>query len=251
VSESTQNPLEYYQNNISGTLNLCQAMVSHEVKRLIFSSSGTIYGVPESVPIREDAAVGAVTNPYGRSKYIIEEILADLYRSDPTWHIMLLRYFNPVGAHPSGLIGEDPVGIPNNLFPYVAQVAVGKLPYLRVFGDDYPTQDGTGVRDYIHVMDLAQGHLKALEKVRQGSGIQAYNLGTGQGHSVLEVLEAFVQVCGQEIPYQIVERRPGDVAEAYADPTKANSELNWQAERDLGQMCVDFWRWQKSNPAGY
>jgi UDP-glucose 4-epimerase len=251
VGESTQNPLDYYQNNVSGTLNLCYVMTCQNVKRLIFSSSGTIYGTPRSVPIREDAPVGAVTNPYGRTKFMIEEILGDLYRADPSWHITLLRYFNPVGAHPSGNIGEDPVGIPNNLFPYIAQVAIGKLPYLRVFGDDYSTRDGTGVRDYIHVMDLALGHLKALEKLRQEPGLHIYNLGTGKGHSVLEVIAAFAQASGQEIPYRIVERRPGDVAEAYADATKANSELNWQTERDLAQMCMDFWRWQMRNPDGY
>jgi UDP-glucose 4-epimerase len=251
VGESTQNPLDYYQNNVSGTLNLCYVMMCQNVKRLIFSSSGTIYGTPRSVPIREDAPVGAVTNPYGRTKFMIEEILGDLYRADPSWHITLLRYFNPVGAHPSGNIGEDPVGIPNNLFPYIAQVAIGKLPYLRVFGDDYSTRDGTGVRDYIHVMDLALGHLKALEKLRQEPGLHIYNLGTGKGHSVLEVIAAFAQASGQEIPYRIVERRPGDVAEAYADATKANSELNWQTERDLAQMCMDFWRWQMRNPDGY
>jgi UDP-glucose 4-epimerase len=251
VGESTQNPLDYYQNNVSGTLNLCYVMTCQNVKRLIFSSSGTIYGTPRSVPIREDAPVGAVTNPYGRTKFMIEEILGDIYRADPSWHITLLRYFNPVGAHPSGNIGEDPVGIPNNLFPYIAQVAIGKLPYLRVFGDDYSTRDGTGVRDYIHVMDLALGHLKALEKLRQEPGLHIYNLGTGKGHSVLEVIAAFAQASGQEIPYRIVERRPGDVAEAYADATKANSELNWQTERDLAQMCMDFWRWQMRNPDGY
>jgi UDP-glucose 4-epimerase len=251
VGESTQNPLDYYQNNVSGTLNLCYVMTCQNVKRLIFSSSGTIYGTPRSVPIREDAPVGAVTNPYGRTKFMIEEILGDLYRADPSWHITLLRYFNPVGAHPSGNIGEDPVGIPNNLFPYIAQVAIGKLPYLRVFGDDYSTRDGTGVRDYIHVMDLALGHLKALEKLRQEPGLHIYNLGTGKGHSVLEVIAAFAQASGQEIPYRIVERRPGDVAEAYADATKANSELNWQTERGLAQMCMDFWRWQMRNPDGY
>jgi UDP-glucose 4-epimerase len=251
VGESTQNPLDYYQNNVSGTLNLCYVMTCQNVKRLIFSSSGTFYGTPRSVPIREDAPVGAVTNPYGRTKFMIEEILGDLYRADPSWHITLLRYFNPVGAHPSGNIGEDPVGIPNNLFPYIAQVAIGKLPYLRVFGDDYSTRDGTGVRDYIHVMDLALGHLKALEKLRQEPGLHIYNLGKGKGHSVLEVIAAFAQASGQEIPDRIVERRPGDVAEAYADATKANSELNWQTERDLAQMCMDFWRWQMRNPDGY
>lgn len=251
MGESNQIPLFYYQNNVAGTLNLCQVMADFGVKRLVFSSSATVYGAPSAVPIPEDAPVGAVTNPYGRSKYMLEEILRDLQRADPEWGIILLRYFNPTGAHHSGRIGEDPTGIPNNLIPYVAQVAVGKLPYLQVFGDDYPTRDGTGVRDYIHVVDLALGHLKALEKLAQDSGLHTYNLGTGTGYSVLEAVAAFARISRREIPYRIVERRPGDVAEAYADPAKARTELDWRAERDIEQMLVDFWRWQSSNPDGY
>jgi UDP-glucose 4-epimerase len=226
-------------------------MADFGVKRLVFSSSCTVYGVPSAVPIPEDAPVGTVTNPYGRSKYMIEEVLGDIQKADPGWHIILLRYFNPAGAHPSGRIGEDPVGIPNNLIPYIAQVAVGKRPYLQVFGDDYPTRDGTGVRDYIHVVDLALGHLKALEKLAQEPGLHIYNLGTGKGYSVLEVVAAFARICGREIPYQVVTRRPGDIAEAYADPAKARTELDWQAERDVEQMLTDFWRWQSNNPDGY
>jgi UDP-glucose 4-epimerase len=251
VDESIRIPLDYYQNNVTGTLNLCQVMAAAGVKRLVFSSSCTVYGPPATVPITEDAPVGAVVNPYGRSKYIIEEILADLHRSDPDWRVVLLRYFNPIGAHESGLIGEDPAGIPNNLVPYIAQVAVGKLPYLRIFGSDYQTRDGTGVRDYIHVVDLALGHLRALELMARAPGFRIYNLGTGQGYSVLEVLATFARVCGRDIPYRIVDRRPGDLAEAYADPGKALAELEWRAERDLEQMCADFWRWQSNNPDGY
>jgi UDP-glucose 4-epimerase len=251
VAESTQRPLSYYENNVTGTLNLCQVMACHGVNRIIFSSSAIVYGVPDTVPITEDTLAGAAINPYGRSKHMVEEILGDIQKADPGWHIILLRYFNPTGAHPSGLIGEDPVGVPNNLFPYIAQVAIGKRPYLRVFGDDYPTRDGTGVRDYIHVVDLALGHLKALEKLAQEPGLHIYNLGTGKGYSVLEVVAAFAQACGHEIPYQIAERRPEDSAEAYADPTKANTELHWRAERDIQQMCADFWRWQSNNPDGY
>ncbi|MBE0696590.1 MAG: UDP-glucose 4-epimerase GalE [Anaerolineaceae bacterium] len=250
VGESVSIPLRYYHNNITGTLILCEVMLAHGVKNLVFSSSATVYGAPETVPIREDFPLSA-TNPYGRTKLMIEEILRDLGQADPTFNVALLRYFNPVGAHASGQIGEDPNGIPNNLMPYVAQVAVGKLPYLRVFGGDYPTPDGTGVRDYIHVVDLANGHLKALEKLKANPGVQAYNLGTGQGYSVLEVVAAFEEMSGKPIPYQVVERRPGDVAASYADPTRAQTELNWSAKRGIADMCADSWRWQSQNPNGY
>ncbi|MCI0520628.1 MAG: UDP-glucose 4-epimerase GalE [Chloroflexi bacterium] len=250
VGESVGQPLRYFQNNVSGTLNLCQVMAEHGVRDLVFSSSCTIYGDPASVPVREHFPRSA-TNPYGRSKLMIEEILEDLYVADPGWNIILLRYFNPVGAHPSGRIGEDPNGIPNNLLPYIAQVAVGRRERLSVFGNDYPTPDGTGVRDYIHVVDLALGHLKALERLSQNPGVVAYNLGTGTGYSVLEVRAAFEKACGRPIPYQITARRPGDVALTYADPGKANRELGWRAEKTLEQMCADTWRWQAANPQGY
>ncbi len=250
VGESVSIPLKYYHNNITGTVVLCEVMADHGVKQLVFSSSATVYGEPATVPITEDFPLSA-TNPYGRTKLFIEEILRDLHRADPDWRIALLRYFNPVGAHPSGQIGEDPSGIPNNLMPYVAQVAVGKLPELRVFGNDYPTPDGTGVRDYIHVVDLALGHLCAVDKLTKQTGVQAYNLGTGQGYTVLEVLRTFEQVAERKIPHKIVDRRPGDVATSYADPQKARSELGWAAERDLYAMCADTWRWQSQNPGGY
>lgn len=250
VGESVAIPLTYYHNNITGTVTLCQVMAEHGVKTLVFSSSATVYGDPPSVPITEDFPL-APTNPYGRTKYFIEEILRDLYRSDPEWRISLLRYFNPVGAHPSGQIGEDPNGIPNNLMPYVAQVAVGKLPELRVFGNDYPTPDGTGIRDYIHVVDLVIGHLRALDRLAEKPGVITHNLGTGRGYSVLEVVRTFEQASGRKIPFKIVGRRPGDVAVSYADPTKARNELGWVAERDLFDMCADTWRWQSNNPRGY
>lgn len=250
VGESVAIPLRYYHNNITGTVILCEVMASHGVKKLVFSSSATVYGDPASVPITEDFPLSA-TNPYGRTKLFIEEILHDLHRADPTWHISLLRYFNPVGAHPSGQIGEDPSDIPNNLMPYVAQVAVGKLPELRVFGNDYPTPDGTGVRDYIHVVDLAIGHLRALDKLCEKPDVIIHNLGTGRGYSVLEVVKAFEHASGRKIPYKIVARRPGDVASSYADPTKAQAQLGWAAERDLLDMCADTWRWQSNNPKGY
>ncbi|MCB9138421.1 MAG: UDP-glucose 4-epimerase GalE [Caldilineaceae bacterium] len=250
VGESVAEPLRYYRNNITGTLNLLDAMQAHDVKTLVFSSSCTVYGVTEDMPLTEDAPLGAI-NPYGWSKFMMEQILRDLYIADPEWRIALLRYFNPVGAHPSGRIGEDPFGIPNNLFPYITQVAVGKRERLSIFGSDYPTPDGTGIRDYIHVVDLALGHLKALEKLSEGPGIEAYNLGTGQGSSVLEVVAAFEQASGQAVPYQIVARRPGDAAVSYADPAKAEAELGWRAVRDLSVMCADAWRWQAMNPAGY
>lgn len=250
VGESVAVPLRYYHNNVTGTLNLCEAMKAHGVKNMVFSSSSTVYGDPHSVPIFEDFPLSA-TNPYGRTKLIIEDIFRDLYRSDETWNAVLLRYFNPVGAHPSGQIGEDPNGIPNNLVPYISQVAVGKLTEVRVFGCDYPTPDGTGVRDYIHVVDLALGHLKALEILDSNPGVVAYNLGTGRGYSVLEMIQAFEQACGKVIPYKIVERRPGDVATSYADPSKANRELGWSTQRGIQEMCEDVWRWQSRNPDGY
>jgi UDP-glucose 4-epimerase len=250
VGESTQMPLEYYENNIGGTISLCKAMARAGVRNIVFSSSATVYGDPASVPIREDFPTSA-TNPYGRSKLFIEEILRDLHLSDETWNVALLRYFNPVGAHESGIIGEDPNGIPNNLMPFISQVAVGKLPRVRVFGNDYDTPDGTGVRDYIHVVDLARGHLKALEKLATGPGVVTYNLGTGQGYSVLEMVRAFERVSGRPVPYEIVERRPGDIAICYADPGFAKAELDWAAERGVDEMVGDTWRWQSGNPNGY
>lgn len=250
VGESVSRPLEYYYNNVTGTLVLCDIMRKYGVKKLVFSSSATVYGNPATVPIREDFPLSA-TNPYGRSKIIIEEILRDLYTSDNTWSIALLRYFNPVGAHISGQIGEDPCGIPNNLVPYITQVAVGKLEYLRIFGNDYDTPDGTGVRDYIHVVDLAKGHISALEKLNEKTGVLVYNLGTGKGYSVMEMLKAFEKVCGKPIKYKIMDRRPGDIATCYADPTKAKKELGWVAEKNLQEMCEDSWRWQINNPDGY
>jgi UDP-glucose 4-epimerase len=250
VGESVQIPLRYYHNNITGTLILCEVMQKFGVNRIVFSSSATVYGMPEKVPITEDFPLRA-TNPYGRTKLMIEEILQDLYVSDNNWSISLLRYFNPIGAHQSGRIGEDPNGIPNNLMPYITQVAVGKLKELKIFGNDYPTPDGTGVRDYIHVVDLAIGHLKALEKVMSSSGVVSYNLGTGKGYSVLAVVSAFERATGIQIPYSIVSRRPGDIAECYANPQKAKRELGWMAERDVERMCADAWRWQLNNPSGY
>ncbi|MEA3440034.1 MAG: UDP-glucose 4-epimerase GalE [Chloroflexota bacterium] len=250
VGESVSVPLRYYHNNITGTLVLCEVMKEHQVKNLVFSSSATVYGDPHTVPITEDFPLGA-TNPYGRTKWMIEEILRDLHHADPTWNIALLRYFNPVGAHTSGQIGEDPNDIPNNLMPYITQVAVGKLLELEVFGNDYPTHDGTGVRDYIHVVDLALGHLKALDRLALNPGVVTYNLGTGRGYSVLEVVAAFERAAEKEIPYKIVNRRPGDIAASYADPSLANKELGWAAERDIDQMCADAWRWQLRNPNGY
>ncbi|HQQ15624.1 MAG TPA: UDP-glucose 4-epimerase GalE [Deltaproteobacteria bacterium] len=250
VGESVSVPLRYYHNNVTGTLILCSVMMEHGVRNMVFSSSATVYGDPEKVPIREDFPLGA-TNPYGCSKLMIEEILRDLHASDAGWNIALLRYFNPVGAHASGLIGEDPNGMPNNLMPFISQVAVGKLPMLSVFGNDYPTRDGTGVRDYIHVMDLARGHIHALKKLEQRPGIVTYNLGTGQGYSVLEMVRAFEKASGRKIPYRIAERRPGDIASCYADPSKAESELGWKAQRGIDDMCRDSWKWQSLNPDGY
>lgn len=248
VGESVARPLDYYRNNVAGTLSLLRAMGETGVKKIVFSSSATVYGDPASVPIREDFPLGP-TNPYGRTKLMIEEILRDLGEAGKDWEITLLRYFNPVGAHPSGRIGEDPNGIPNNLLPFISQVAVGKRERLRVFGGDWPTLDGTGVRDYIHVVDLALGHLKALEKSRPGT--EVYNLGTGRGYSVLEMVAAFGRAAGKEIPYEIVGRRPGDIAECWADPTRAKRELGWTATRGIGEMCDDAWHWQSANPDGY
>jgi UDP-glucose 4-epimerase len=250
VGESVEKPLWYYQNNVEGTLNLLDAMKQYEVKNIVFSSSCTVYGDPETVPVTEDFPLSA-TNPYGRSKLTIEYILKDLYTADKSLNIALLRYFNPVGAHISGDIGEDPDGIPNNLLPYISQVAVGKLRELSVFGGDYPTHDGTGVRDYIHVVDLAAGHVKAWEKLMENPGLVIYNLGTGKGYSVLDVIKAFEKASGKKIPFKITDRRPGDIAEVYADPEKAVRELGWSAERDIFQMCQDAWRWQSKNPDGY
>ncbi|QNF26183.1 UDP-glucose 4-epimerase GalE [Metabacillus elymi] len=250
VGESVSIPLHYYHNNITGSLILCEVMEEFGVYNMVFSSSATVYGIQDQVPLSEKLPLQA-TNPYGRTKLMIEEILRDIYISNNNWSIALLRYFNPVGAHPSGLIGEDPNGIPNNLIPYINQVAVGKLTDLKVFGDDYATHDGTGVRDYIHVVDLAAGHLKALEKVMKVKGVDAYNLGTGNGYSVLEMIKAFEDVSGRDIHYKIVERRPGDIAISYADVTKAEKELQWKAERGLKEMCEDSWRWQVNNPNGF
>ncbi len=250
VGESVSQPLRYYDNNVTGTVALCEAMQRAGVKNIVFSSSATVYGDPVTVPISENFATSA-TNPYGRSKLMVEELLQDLYVSDNSWNIALLRYFNPVGAHPSGRIGEDPQGIPNNLMPYIAQVAVGRLDRLNVYGGDYPTPDGTGVRDYIHVSDLAAGHVKALEWLKRGKGAKAFNLGTGVGYSVLDMLKAFEKACGKTLPYQLVDRRPGDIACCYADPTLATDELGWSAELGLEAMCDSAWRWQSQNPDGY
>ena len=273
VGESTEKPLEYYWNNVAGSLILFDVARNHQVKNIIFSSSATVYGEPETIPITEDCPLHPSTNPYGETKVMLERILSDLYRADPEWNVVLLRYFNPIGAHASGMIGEDPKGIPNNLLPYVAQVATGKLSCIRVFGNDYPTPDGTGVRDYIHVVDLARGHVKALDwmggKVGTGkaiglgsiegaaydngtrSGVGVFNLGTGTGSSVLEVIAAFEKACGKTLPYEIQPRRAGDIAENYAACDKAREELGWVAEYDLARMCADSWRWQSTNPNGY
>ncbi|WP_096435080.1 UDP-glucose 4-epimerase GalE [Alteribacter populi] len=250
VGESVSLPLRYYQNNVAGTLTLCEVMDKFNVRNLVFSSSATVYGQNNQTPFRENLSLNG-TNPYGRSKLMIEDILQDLHSSNPEWSIALLRYFNPVGAHRSGKIGEDPNGIPNNLMPYISQVAVGKLNELQVYGDDYETKDGTGIRDYIHVVDLAVGHLKAIEKVILDNGIEAYNLGTGSGYSVMELTQVFENVSGQKIPYKVVKRRAGDVAESYADVSKAKRELNWQAKKGIVEMCIDTWHWQSKNPNGY
>ncbi|WP_289027903.1 UDP-glucose 4-epimerase GalE [uncultured Paraglaciecola sp.] len=251
VGESVEKPLNYYNNNVYGTLTLCEAMKKFGVKNLVFSSSATVYGDPVELPLREDMPTGQPTNPYGMSKLMVELVLKDLYKSDPEWNIALLRYFNPAGAHPSGRIGEDPNGIPNNLMPYITQVATGKREQLSIYGNDYDTPDGTGVRDYIHVEDLATGHLKALEKLQGDVGIVTYNLGTGQGYSVLDMVKEFEKQSGQKIPYQFVARRSGDVASCYADPKTAFDALGWEAKRGLADMCRDSWKWQADNPEGY
>ncbi len=251
VGESVTRPLEYYENNLNGTLVLLDVMRAHGCKNIIFSSSATVYGEPETIPITEDCPKGRCTNPYGWTKWMIEQVLTDMHTADSEWNVVLLRYFNPIGAHPSGLIGEDPAGIPNNLMPYITQVAVGKRPKLRVFGNDYDTPDGTGVRDYIHVVDLAKGHVKALEAIRRDCGVAVYNLGTGRGYSVLELVSAFEEATGVPVPYEIAPRRPGDIAACWSDPSKAKAELGWQAELGLREMCRDSWNWQKNNPNGY
>ena len=252
VGESVRKPIEYYYNNITGTLILCDVMRKHNVKNIVFSSSATVYGDPAFIPITEECPKGKITNPYGQTKGMLEQVLTDIFVSDPEWRVVLLRYFNPIGAHKSGLIGEDPKGIPNNLVPYVAQVAIGKLKCLGVFGKDYDTHDGTGVRDYIHVVDLAKGHVAAIQKVEKTEpGVLIYNLGTGKGYSVLDVVHAFEKACGKEIPYEIKPRRAGDIATCYADPTKAKKELGWVAEYGIEEMCEDSWRWQTMNPNGY
>ena len=251
VGESVAKPLEYYQNNVAGTINLLDVMRKHNCKNLVYSSSCTVYGEPKVVPITEDHPTAAAESPYGWTKLMTEQIMRDLHHSDPAWNIILLRYFNPVGAHPSGNMGEDPNGVPNNLMPYITQVAIGRLPELRIFGGDYPTVDGTGVRDYIHVVDLANAHVRAVQKLDEKPGLVAYNLGTGQGSSVLQVVAAFEQATGVKIPYKLMPRRPGDVTAAYADPTKAERELAWRAEHDLFDICRDGWRWQQQNPQGY
>ena len=248
--ESVNVPLRYFHNNVTGTLILLDVMQKHGVNNIVFSSSATVYGEAKKVPITEDFPL-SVLNPYGRTKLMIEDILRDLSRAEPVWNIAILRYFNPVGAHSSGRIGEDPNGIPNNLMPYVAQVAVGRQPFVRVWGNDYPTPDGTGIRDYIHVMDLALGHLKALEKLEQKPGLVTYNLGTGRGYSVMEVIAAFEKACQKKLPYKVMQRRPGDAAISYADPSKANHDLNWYANRTIEDMCRDVWSWQSQNPNGY
>ena len=250
VGESVRMPLRYYHNNITGTLHLCDIMNKYGVKKLVFSSSATVYGDPHTVPIKEDFPLSC-TNPYGQTKLDIEYILKDLCVSDPEWSVVLLRYFNPVGAHESGLIGEDPNGIPNNLMPYISQVAIGKLECLSVYGNDYNTKDGTGVRDYIHVVDLAEGHLRAIDKIKDNTGVYVYNLGTGNGYSVLDMVNAFSKACGKDVKYKIVDRRPGDVASCYADPTKAREELGFVTKHNLDDMCRDLWNWQTKNPNGY
>lgn len=249
--ESVSQPLSYYHNNISGTLTLLEVMKEFDVKKIVFSSSATVYGDPTSVPVKEHFPCHQQSNPYGRTKRMIEQILEDLHTADSSWNVALLRYFNPVGAHESGQIGEDPRGIPNNLMPYIAQVAIGRLPYLKIFGNDYPTPDGTGVRDYIHVVDLSVGHLRALEHLQTNPGVAIFNLGTNRGFSVLEMVAAFEKASGRKIPVKFVHRRPGDIAISYADVSKANQELGWNALRNIDQICADTWRWQSNNPDGY
>ena len=251
VGESVAKPIEYYHNNMTGTLVLCDVMRAHGVKNIVFSSSATVYGDPAQIPITENCPKGQPTNPYGWTKSMLEQVLTDIHTSDNEWNVILLRYFNPIGAHKSGMIGEDPKGIPNNLVPYVAQVAVGKRECLGVFGNDYDTVDGTGVRDYIHVVDLAAGHVKAIEKLRENPGVEVYNLGTGNGYSVLQVVAAFEKACGHAIPYEIKPRREGDIATCYCNPEKAEKELGWVAKYGIDEMCEDSWRWQSTNPNGY
>lgn len=252
VGESCQKPIEYYDNNIGGTLTLCDVMRQNNCKNIVFSSSATVYGMHNVSPLKETMQTGGTTNPYGTTKYMIEIILEDIFKSDNAWNVTLLRYFNPIGAHKSGRIGENPNGIPNNIMPYITQVAIGKLPELSVFGDDYDTPDGTGVRDYIHVVDLAEGHVKALDNMLEGSkGVQVFNLGTGHGYSVLDLVKAFEEASGKKVPYKIVARRPGDIATCYSDPTKAKEVLGWEAKRGLAEMCEDSWRWQSQNPNGF
>ena len=251
VGESVAKPIEYYSNNLAGTLTLTDVMRAHGVKNIIFSSSATVYGDPAFVPITEECPKGICTNPYGWTKWMLEQILMDIQKADSEWNVILLRYFNPIGAHKSGLLGEDPKGIPNNLLPFVAQVAIGKLPCLGVFGDDYDTPDGTGVRDYIHVVDLAAGHVKAIKKLADREGVSIYNLGTGNGYSVLQIVKAFEKACGHPIKYEIRPRRPGDIATCYCDPSKAKAELGWEAQYGIEDMCEDSWRWQSMNPNGF
>ncbi len=252
VGESCQKPIEYYDNNIGGTLKLCDVMRNNGCKNIVFSSSATVYGMNNASPLKETMKTGGTTNPYGTTKYMIEIILEDIYKSDNEWNVTLLRYFNPIGAHESGRIGENPNGIPNNLMPYITQVAIGKRPYLNVYGDDYDTPDGTGVRDYIHVVDLADGHVKAVKNILEGNkGVQIFNLGTGKGYSVLDIVKAFSKAYGKELPYKIAPRRPGDLAVCYSDPTKAKEVLGWEANRDIDDMCRDSWNWQSKNPNGY
>lgn len=252
VGESCRKPIEYYDNNIGGTLVLCDVMRENGCKNIVFSSSATVYGMHNVSPLKETMQTGGTTNPYGTTKYMIEIILEDIYKSDNEWNVTLLRYFNPIGAHKSGRIGENPNGIPNNLMPYITQVAIGKLPELSVFGDDYDTPDGTGVRDYIHVVDLAEGHVKALDNILEGGkGVQVFNLGTGHGYSVLDIVKAFEKASGKKVPYKIVSRRPGDIATCYSDPSKAKEVLGWEAKRGLAEMCEDSWRWQSQNPNGF
>ena len=251
VGESVEKPLEYYDNNIGGTINLLKVMRERNMKNIIFSSSATVYGNPAQIPITEECPKGVCTNPYGWTKSMLEQIFMDVYKADNTWNIILLRYFNPIGAHKSGRMGENPNGIPNNLMPYVTQVAVGKLKELGVFGDDYDTPDGTGVRDYIHVVDLAKGHVSAIKKIEENCGLDIYNLGTGTGYSVLDIVKNFEEATGVKVPYSIKPRRAGDIATCYCDPTKAKNELGWEAQYDIKDMCADSWRWQKNNPNGY
>ncbi len=251
VGESVRKPIEYYRNNIAGTLNLCDEMRKHGVKNIIFSSSATVYGDPAQIPITEECPKGVCTNPYGWTKHMLEQILTDIHTADPEWNVILLRYFNPIGAHKSGLIGEDPKGIPNNLVPYIAQVAIGKHPHINVFGNDYDTPDGTGVRDYIHVVDLAVGHVKAIKKLADKEGVSIYNLGTGVGYSVLDVIHAYEKACGKKLPYVIQPRRAGDIATCYSRCDKAAKELGWTAKYGIEDMCADSWNWQSKNPNGY